>query len=73
MTNNNREDTIMTSAYDRGHDAGFAAAVDREHNGDATSADEGATWFATAPGVSDPAEFERGWLAGWAEFFEGRA
>lgn len=38
----------MTTAYDRGHAAGYRAALDREHAGDVTTedADQGAVWFA---------------------------
>ena len=74
---NNREDTIVSTetpdAFTLGHEAGYREAVEREHTGDATSADDAATWFAAPTGVANPAEYERGFLAGWAEFFEGRA
>ena len=63
----------MTSTYDRGHAAGYAAAVDREHTGDASSAEDGPVWFALPPGEIDAAAYESAWLAGWAEYFEGRA
>lgn len=61
------------SAYERGRAAGYAAAVDREHSGDATGTKDGPTWFAVPPGEDGPAaEYERGWLAGWADYFDGR-
>ena len=64
---------MSTDAYTQGHAAGYREAVERDHAGDATSADDAATWFAMPPGETDPDTYERGFLAGWAEFFEGRS
>ena len=66
--------TAMTP-YERGHAAGYAEAVEREHLGDATAGDDHTPWFTTAPG--DPcdanlAEYERGWAAGWHEYLTAR-
>lgn len=60
--------------YERGHAAGYAAAVEREHLGDATASDDPTTWFAVPAGEpeTDAAEYERGWTAGWHEYFAGR-
>ncbi|USC18463.1 hypothetical protein [Rhodococcus sp. 11-3] len=66
------------SAYDRGHAAGYAAAVDREHAGDATAedADNGVVWF-TIPAdehldADAATEYERGWVLGWSEYLSTR-
>ncbi|WP_301851155.1 hypothetical protein [Rhodococcus pyridinivorans] len=67
----------MSNAYERGRAAGYAEAVERERHGDATVEDnDPTTWFVT-PAPGDPSdadlpEYERGWNAGWAEFFAGR-
>lgn len=68
----------MTTAYDRGHAAGYRAALDREHAGDVTAedADQGAVWFAMPAGEqlddATTTEYERGWLLGWAEYLSHR-
>ncbi|MGX4711982.1 hypothetical protein [Rhodococcus ruber] len=68
----------MTTAYDRGHAAGYRAALGREHAGDVTAedADQGAVWFAMPAGEqlddATTTEYERGWLLGWAEYLSHR-
>ncbi|QXU56574.1 hypothetical protein [Rhodococcus sp. LW-XY12] len=68
----------MSRYYQRGHTAGYAAAVEREHTGDVTAADadQGATWFTTPAAErldeDAAAEYERGFLAGWAEYLGNR-
>lgn len=76
MTTNREDTTVSTEtpdAFTLGYEAGYREAVERDHTGDATSADDATTWLAAPTGVANPDQFERGWLAGWAEFFEGRA
>lgn len=60
--------------YERGHAAGYAEAIEREHLGDATTDDDHATWFsmpADEPRL-DAVEYERGWAAGWHEYLSTR-
>lgn len=64
---------MSTDAYTQGHAAGYREAVERDHSGDATSADDAATWFTAPAGLPDPFAYESGWLAGFAEYFGGRA
>ncbi|PND53554.1 MULTISPECIES: hypothetical protein [Rhodococcus] len=67
----------MSSPYQRGHAAGYAAAVDRAHHGDATAddAERGQIWLTTEPGErldnAAAAEYECGFVDGWAEYLEG--
>lgn len=63
----------LSAAYTQGRAAGYAEAVAREREGDATSADDAATWFTAEPGQDDVGAYERGFLAGFAEYFDGRA
>lgn len=58
--------------YARGHAAGHAEAVEREHRGDAHSATDATTWLAMPAGEPDAAEYERGWNDGWTEYFTAR-
>lgn len=63
----------MSTTYGRGHAAGYAAAVDRETSGDATNATDGSTWFVMPADEDGPAaDYERGFVAGFADYFEGR-
>lgn len=64
----------MPSTYERGHAAGYAEAVEREHLGDATTGDDPTTWFSMPAGEPDAgaAEYERGWNAGWHEYLDAR-
>ncbi|CDZ87487.1 hypothetical protein QM787_22260 [Rhodococcus ruber] len=65
---------LMNSHYQRGHAAGYAAAVERAHHGDATAddAEQGQLWLTTEPGQcldeAAAAEYERGFCDGWAEY-----
>ncbi|MCK8671616.1 hypothetical protein M1M07_10855 [Rhodococcus sp. HM1] len=62
----------MTTAYAQGHAAGFREASERDHLGDATSGDDAATWFTAPVGQPDVDDYERGFVAGFAEYFAGR-
>jgi hypothetical protein len=63
---------VMPTTYGQGHVAGYAEAVLREREGDATSGDDAATWFTASPGQIEVDQYERGWMAGFSEYFAGR-
>lgn len=62
--------TPGTDAYEQGRAAGYAEAVEREREDDATSADDAGTWFTATPGQADVDTYETGFLAGFAAYFE---
>lgn len=62
----------VKTAHDRGFAHGYAEAVERARLDEAT-AEDGPTWFAVPAGAvpdADIDDYERGYLAGWSEYFE---
>ncbi|UTM39667.1 hypothetical protein MX572_22995 (plasmid) [Rhodococcus pyridinivorans] len=66
-----RPGDLGPDAYDRGFEAGLAEAMKRFRMGDADHADDGPTWFVAPVGENAGGYYERGFLAGFARFFEG--
>lgn len=64
--------SLTMTPYERGHAAGYAEAAEREHLHDADRTDDPTTWFTLPSGEPDDADYERGWTAGWNEYFTAR-
>lgn len=62
----------VPDAYEVGHAAGVVEAARRAQAGDATSGDQGHVWFTATPGQVGADQYERGFLAGFADHFDGR-
>lgn len=61
---------MTTTAFTQGYDAGYAEAVERQRLGDADTAHDASMWFTAPVGQPHVEEYERGFLAGFADYIE---